>query len=84
MDEELQHYLQYHENELLIIEKVQDMKLDKGEVKVLVNQKGFEEAENDWVSLESLQHDVPDLIKKYLESSEVDGTPRQKRVVKRF
>lgn len=70
VNEEVEHHLTYQENDLLVVEEFQDIKRDQEGIKVFVKWRGFEDSENDWVLLDKLQHDVPNLIEEYLKSFE--------------
>ena len=78
--EEVRKQLAYQDNELLLVKEFQDIRSRDGTVELLTRWKGFEETENDWVSLELMQEDVPEMTVEFLEDIAKTGTARQKHV----
>ena len=82
--EDVVHHLEYQDGELLVIEQFEDLRETNGQVECLVKWKGFDENENDWLTAELLQEDVPELYKEYLSDVEKNGTKRQRDIANRL
>jgi len=78
--EELKDHLSYQQNELLLIERFDDIRRNKGDIELQVKWRGFSEDEQDWVSLSTLREDVPVLVEEYLSDIKDNGTQRQRRL----
>ena len=79
--EELKAHLEYQEGEMLVVDRIDDIRNNQGRVEALVVWKGFGPEETDWVEVESLHEDVPVLLEEALESFAESGTARQRAVV---
>lgn len=79
--EELKDYLSYQNGELLVIERFEDIRRNKGKAELLIKWKGFSDEENDWVSIETLREDVPTLLEDFLSDIRSNGTQRQRNIV---
>ena len=82
--EDLLQHLDYQRGELLVIESFDDIREKNGQIECLVKWKGFEESENDWLTAELLQEDVPDLYREYLKDLAKSGTTRQREIANRL
>lgn len=78
--EELKDHLAYQGDELLVIDKFEDIRQVDGSTQVYVKWKGFSDSENDWVSFDSLKEDVPALIDEYIQDLASNGTERQRSI----
>ena len=78
--EELKEHLQYQRNELLVIERFDDIRRKQGKIEALVKWRGFSEEENDWVSIDTLREDVPVLLQEFLQDVAKTGTQRQRNI----
>ena len=76
--EEVLNHLAYQEGELLVIDEFLDIRSTQGSIELLVKWRGFSEIETDWVSLQSLREDVPDLHQEYIHHTKVNGTKLQR------
>ena len=77
-------HLEYQKGELLVIEMFEDIHERQGQVELEVKWRGFDKAENDWISLDILQEDVPDMLAEHLDDVLINGTPRQRSIAKRL
>jgi len=77
-------HLEYQKGELLVIEMFEDIRERQGQVELEVKWRGFDKAENDWISLDILQEDVPDMLAEHLDDVLINGTPRQRSIAKRL
>ena len=82
--EEVLHHIDYQKCELLVIESFENVRERNGEVEFEVKWRGFNKAENDWLSLEGLREDVPVMIAEQLTDMAATGTPRQRAIAKRL
>lgn len=78
--EESRNQLAYQENELLVVREFQDIRECSREVELLTCWKGFEETENDWVSIEVMKEDVPALTAQYVGEIRKTGSRRKKGI----
>ena len=81
VSEDLKEHLEYQDGEMLVVDRIDDIRLHNGVPEVQVTWKGFGPEETDWVNLESMREDVPELLKEALESFAETGTARQRAVV---
>jgi len=81
VSEALKDHLSYQQNELLVIERYDDIRRYHGDVELKVKWRGFSEDEQDWVSLSTLREDVPALVADFFEYVDKQGTQRQRRLV---
>ena len=79
--EELKEHLEYQEGEMLVVDRIDDIRSKRGKVEAQVVWKGFGPEETDWVAVELLHEDVPVLLEEALESFAESGTARQRAVV---
>ena len=77
-------HLDYKRGELLVIEAFENIREREGQVELEVKWRGFENTENDWLSLEVLREDVPQIKSDQLEHFTISGTPRQRKIAKRL
>ena len=82
--EDIRHHLDYQKGELLVIETFENIRDRQREIELEVKWRGFESAENDWLSLEVLQEDVPEMLEEHLKDLSLNGTPRQREIAKRL
>ena len=82
--EDVVHHLEYQDGEILMIEQFEDLRETNGQVECLVKWKGFHENENDWLTAELLQEDVPELYKEYLSDVANNGMKRQRDISNRL
>ena len=82
--EDTLNHLEYQKGELLVIEMFEDIHERQGQVELEVKWRGFDKAENDWISLDILQEDVPDMLAEHLDDVLINGTPRQRSIAKRL
>ena len=75
--EDLLHHLAYQQGELLVIEKFLGIRSRRGTTELEVKWKGFTRDETDWVSVDTLQEDVPVLLQEYLTELKSSGTIRE-------
>lgn len=75
--EKLREYLAYRKGEMLVEKDFLDMRRKRGTIELLVQWQDFE---TDWVTLISLQQDVPLLPRVSLINLKQKGTPRQRRI----
>lgn len=78
------HHLEYQRGELMVIESFEDVRMTDGKAECLVKWRGFSNSENDWLTAELLEEDVPELYKEYLEDLARTGTKRQRTIAKRL
>lgn len=76
------HHLDYQNGELLVIETIEDIRLIDGLVECRVKWKGFETIENDWLPIDILKEDVPELFNEFLVDMSTTGTKRQRELAK--
>ena len=79
--EDVKEHLEYQQGELLVVDRIDDIRKKQGVVELQVVWKGFGPDESDWVQLESMREDVPVLVGEALESFAETGTARQRSVV---
>lgn len=79
--QELADHLSYQQNELLVIERFDDIRLHHGDAELLVKWRGFNDDESDWVSLSTLREDAPVLVEDLLTYLREQGTQNQLRLV---
>ena len=82
--EDVLNHLDYQKGELLVIESFENIRERQGHIELEVKWRGFESAENDWLSLEVLREDVPEMLSEHLEEISASGTPRQRAIAKRL
>eukprot|EP00171_Calliarthron_tuberculosum_P005938 IDg5938t1 len=80
--EELKNHLAYQPDELFLIDKSNDIRKKNGVHQVLVSWKGFGIEERDWVDIDLLQQNVPNMLNSYFEDIGNNGTPRQRKAVR--
>ncbi len=78
--EELLNHLSYQKGELLVVHEFLDIRRRRGQVELEVKWRGFGNEETDWVTLKSLQEDVPELVSEYIASVINTGTRRQRSI----
>lgn len=81
VDDDLLEHLRYQSGELLLVERIDDVRRMDGVIEMLVKWRGFSEDESDWVTLTTLQEDVPALVKDALADFSASGTERQRNLV---
>lgn len=79
--DELMEHLQYQSGELLLVERIDDVRRADDGVELLVKWRGFSDDESDWVSLQTLREDVPVMVQEALKFFADSGTPRQRDLV---
>ena len=82
--EDVLNHLDYQKGELLVIESFENIRERQGHIELEVKWRGFESAENDWLSLEVLREDVPEMLSEHLEEISASGTPRQRAIAQRL
>ena len=82
--EDLRHHLDYQKGELLVIEAFENIRERQGQIELEIKWRGFDSAENDWIALEILQEDVPEMLTEHLNDLALTGTPRQREIAKRL
>lgn len=80
--EEITEHLEYQAGELLAVDQFCDLRNNAGKVEVLVQWKGFDETDQDWVDIDSLRQDVPEMLQEFLDNVNNTGSQRQRRIVK--
>ena len=82
--EEVLDHLDHQKGELLVIESFENVRERNGQIEFEVKWRGFDKGENDWLSLEVLREDVPDMISEHIKDLATTGTPRQRAIAKRL
>lgn len=62
---------------MLVVKEFEDIPRRQGRIEMLLKWIGFKNGEADGVDIESLIHDVPDLLEEYLEEIKKEGIRRQ-------
>ena len=78
--EEVKNHLMYQADELFVISRLDDLRVNKGVKQVLVAWKGFDDDERDWVDIDVLQENVPSFLQEFLEEKRKSGTKKQKKI----
>jgi len=78
--EETENYLAFQDGEYCVVDEIQDINMQDGEVKLLVKWRGFDDEEPGWESLALMREDVPQLVTEFLEEIRNSGTKRQRRI----
>lgn len=68
------------EYELLLIERLDDVRIAGNLTEVLIKWRGFEETERDWVEIASLKEYVPDILSKFIGVMKTEGMKIQSLV----
>ncbi len=76
--EELRHHLAYQKNELLVIEEFTGIRRKGTDFELRVKWRGFPDTETDWTPLATLQEDVPEMVRDYVQDLLRSGTPRER------
>ena len=82
--EDILNHLDYQKGELLVIESFENIRERQGQIELEVKWRGFDSPENDWLSLEVLKEDVPDMLSEHLNELAISGTPRQREIARRL
>ena len=72
----------YQANDLLVVESFQSIRKKDCLIEILVQWKGFDKNESNWVSITSLAEDVPDLLKEYINDLKSHGTQKERSMAK--
>ena len=80
VDEVCRAQLEFSDNEVCVVEKIIDIRLHKGERRLLVKWIGFKNEEHGWENLSKICEDVPVLVQELLSDVKSTGTTQQKRL----
>lgn len=80
MEEAIKENFDFHPGELLVIESMEEIRKNKDDAEILIKCKGLKKGEPDWVTVESLPEDVPELLSEFFNSVETDGSARQRKI----
>lgn len=78
--EELRNHLSYQNNELFLIHSFDDIRKRNGACQLLVSWKGFSDEERDWVDIDLLKKNAPNMVEEHLSSLIDSGTTRQRKI----
>ena len=79
--EELKEHLSYQQNELLVIERFDNIRRNHGNIELEVKWRGFTDEETDWVAYSTLTEDVLVLVKECLADIQENRSTRQRALV---
>lgn len=79
--EQLQHHFAYQKKELLVIEDCEYIRLQNGNIELLVKWTGFDKNKLDWVDFKSLKNEAHELLREYLEDTKKGATRRQRNAM---
>ena len=82
--QDILHHLDYQRGELLVVESFENIRDKQGQIELKVKWRGFDSNENDWLSIETLKEDVPQILSEHLSELVTSGTPRQRAIAKRL
>lgn len=72
--------LVFQAEEYCVVDEIQDIRVQDGEVQVVVRWKGFQDEEPGWEDISVMKEDVPALVVDFLNEMRDSGTKRQKTI----
>ena len=78
--QDLMDHLSYQQDELMVVDSFEDVRTQRGNVKIHKRWKGLSPEEDSWELVDALDEVVPVLLREYLQDLKISGTPRQRRI----